>query len=437
TITPTLLLHLGGGYSQIQGYDDAPYLNFNALQQIGVSGFEQNRNFPFISGMFPAFGAQHALGGMQNVGTANGIQGHPIPQEMTNFNANTAWVKGSHSFKFGVEGYLQGNVQRPFGANLWTTGTNATALPFTALNLAGQSIGFGYASFLLGDYNSLQQNAPADYHLGKQQWALFLQDSFKVTRKLTVDYGVRWDYGTVQAEQYGRAGILGNVPNPTVGGYPGGTIFSATCKCSFVNNYPYAIGPRLGVAYQITSKTVLRAGIGVVYSFVPDLNAGPPLVGINQAGGLNSYVPLAGGAGLPQPVFPNFNPGVFPTLAFATNSAPTAVDPNGGRPPRQLPYSIGLQREITRDTVVEASYVGNRGVRGFDNGSLVRRQSRRLVDDRRSRPRPAQPGFASHLRGLRIAALHQRGRRRIPRAAEFVSGRGGALRAPAHSVSRI
>src|SRR5581483_6549081 len=105
TITPTLLLHLGGGYSQIQGYDDAPYLNFNALQQIGVSGFEQNRNFPFISGMFPAFGAQHALGGMQNVGTANGIQRHPNPQEMTNLNANTTWVKRSHSFKFGVEGY--------------------------------------------------------------------------------------------------------------------------------------------------------------------------------------------------------------------------------------------------------------------------------------------------------------------------------------------
>lgn len=362
TISPTVLLHLGTGYSQIQGYDDAPYLTFNALQQIGVAGFEQNRNFPFISGMQAAFGAQNALGGMQNVGTANAIQGHSIPQEMTNFNGNTTWVHNNHTFKFGVEGYLQGNVQRPFGQNLWTVGTNATGLPFAGLNLAGQSIGFGYASFLLGDYASLQQNAPADYHLGKQQWGFFAQDSWKATRKLTVDYGVRWDYGTVQTEQYGRAGILGNVSNPTVGGINGGTIYQATCHCDFTSNYPYAFGPRLGIAYQITPKTVLRAGIGLVYSFVPDLNAGPALSGINQAPGINSYVPLAGGAGLPQPVFPNFNAGVYPTVPFGTNSAPVAVDRSAGRPPRQTQYSLGLQREISPNLVVEASYVGNRGV---------------------------------------------------------------------------
>lgn len=360
TIGPTLLLHLGSGYSQIAGFDDAPYLTFNAQQQLGVTGFEQNRNFPYISSMVGG-GTQAALGGMQNVGTAAGIQGHPIPQEMTNFNANVTWVKQSHSLKFGTEGYLQGSVQRPFGANLWTAGTNATALPFTALNLAGQSIGFGYASFLLGDFASIQQNAPADYHLGKQQWALFAQDSWKITRRLTVDYGLRWDYGTVQTEQYGRSGILGGVANPTVGGRIGGTIYGATCHCSFTNNYPYALGPRLGVAYQITPKTVLRAGIGVVYSFVPDLNAGPALVGINQQGGLNSYVALANGAGIPQPLFPNFNAGAYPTLPFATNSAPTAVDRNAGVPPRQIQYSIGLQRELSRDLVVEASYVGNRG----------------------------------------------------------------------------
>ncbi|HJT86346.1 MAG TPA: TonB-dependent receptor [Bryobacteraceae bacterium] len=361
TVSPTVLLHLGGGYNQIAGFDDAPYLTFNAQQQIGVSGFEQNRNFPYISGMLAAFGSQHGLGGMQNVGTSNGTQGHSIPQEMTSFNANTTWVKGSHTFKFGVEGYLQGEVMRPFGANIWPTGPNATALPFTALNLAGQSIGFGYASFLLGDYNQLQQNAPADYHLGKQQWGFFAQDSFKVTRKLTVDYGLRYDYGTIQTEEGGRVGVLGNVPNPTVGGRIGGTIYGATCHCSFASSYPYAFGPRLGIAYQITPKTVLRAGFGVAYSFVPDFNSGPPLVGLNAPAGLNPYVPLAGGANLPQPVFPNFDPGVYPTLSYATNSAPPALDANAGRPPRQMQYSIGIQREITPNTVLEVSYVGNRG----------------------------------------------------------------------------
>jgi len=363
TVTPTILLHLGGGYNQIAGFDDAPYLKFNAQQQIGVSGFQQNRNFPYISGMCaPAFvGCAGALGGMQPVGTSNAIQGHPYV-ETPSFNASATWVRGSHTYKFGSEVYLQGTVQAPFDGMLWTTGTNATALPFTGLNLAGQSIGFGYASFLLGDYNTIQQNAPADYHLGKQQWGLFLQDSWKISRKLTLDYGLRWDYGTAQQEQYGRAAALGNIPNPSAGGHIGGTIYGATCNCDFTNNYPFAIGPRLGVAYQISPKTVFRAGWGVVYSFVPDLNISPPLQGINAPGGLNSYVNIAAGAAIPQPKFPNFDPGAFPTLPGSTNSAPTAVDPNAGRPPRQMQWSIGIQREIQRNLIVEASYVGNRGV---------------------------------------------------------------------------
>ncbi|MBV8844068.1 MAG: TonB-dependent receptor, partial [Bryobacterales bacterium] len=363
TITPTVLLHLGGGYNQIRGYDDAPYLTFNAQQQLGLSGFEQNRNFPYVSGMVATTGPQAALGGMQSVGTAIGIQGHPIPQEMPTFNANTTWVKENHTYKFGMEGYLQGSVQRPFGAVLLSTGTNATSLPLGGLNLAGQSIGFGYASFLLGDYNSIQQSAPADYHLGKQQWSLFAQDSWKVSRKLTFNYGVRWDYGTVQTETYGRAGFLGiNTPNPSAGGRPGATIYGATCHCSYANNYPYAIGPRIGGAYQITPKTVIRGGWGLVYGFVPDLNISPPLVGINQPGGINPFVSLGTGAPIPQPVFPTLDPGVYPTVPGSTNSAPTAVDRNAGRPPRQNQWSIGVQHEFFNNVVLEASYVGNRGV---------------------------------------------------------------------------
>ena len=373
SITPTLLLHLGGGYSTIAAPDDAPYLTFNAQQQLGLSGFEQNRNFPYIAGMCaavpglfgPAAGqCAGTLGGMQPVGTANGIQGHPLPQEMPTFNANATWIRGSHTYKIGMEGYLQGDVERPYDAVLLTTGTNATALPLSGLNLSGQSIGFGYASFLLGDYNSIQQNAPADFHRGKQQWGLFVQDSWKVTRKLTLNYGLRWDYGTVQSETYGRAAVFGaNAANPSAAGRLGGTIYGATCNCSFVNKYPYAIGPRLGAAYQVTPKTVIRGGWGFVYSFVPDFPFNPPLAGINQPGGINPYVSLGNGAGtIPQPVFPNFNAGVYPTLAGSTNSAPQILDPNAGRPPRQNQWSISVQREVSKDLVVEAAYIGNRGV---------------------------------------------------------------------------
>ena len=57
--------------------------------------------------------------------------------------------------------------------------------------------------------------------MGKQQWAIFLQDSWKVTRKLTLDYGVRWDFATANREQYGRSASLGLFPEPGGGRPPG------------------------------------------------------------------------------------------------------------------------------------------------------------------------------------------------------------------------
>ena len=356
TLTPTMLLHLGGGYNQINAFDDAPFLNFNAQQQLGLPGFEQNRNFPDFNGA-----GSTSLGGLQNIGTAAQIQSHTF-QEKPTFNANATWVRGSHTYKLGSEVYFQGTVNQPFAGVLFNTGTGPTSLPLTGLDLAGQSMGFGFASFLLGDYSSIQQNTPADYRLGKSQWGLFLQDSWKVNRKLTLDYGLRWDYGTYAQDTFGRVAALGGkVPNPSAGGRLGATIYGATCGCNFAKNYPFAIGPRLGVAYQITPKTVLRAGWGVVYSFVPDLNITPPLSGVNQPGGINPFVNIETPGAIPQPAFPTFNAGVFPTVPGSTNSAPTAVDPNAGRPPRQNQWSVGIQREISRNFVVEASYVGNRG----------------------------------------------------------------------------
>jgi hypothetical protein len=186
TLTPTLLLHLGAGYNQINAFDDAPYLNFNAQQQLGLPGFEQNRNFPDFNGA-----SSTSLGGLQNIGTAAQIQSHTF-QEKPTFNANATWVRDSHTYKAGGEVYFQGTVSQPFAGVLFNTGTGPTSLPLTGLDLAGQSMGFGFASFLLGDYSSIQQNAPADYRLGKSQWGIFLQDSWKVNRKLTLDYGLRW-----------------------------------------------------------------------------------------------------------------------------------------------------------------------------------------------------------------------------------------------------
>ena len=84
--------------------------------------------------------------------------------------------------------------------------------------------GFGFASFLLGGAQAIAINAPINLQTENYQSAVFLQDSWKVNRKLTLDYGLRWDYGTYQKEQFGRYGdFSATIPNPSASGRPGAT----------------------------------------------------------------------------------------------------------------------------------------------------------------------------------------------------------------------
>jgi hypothetical protein len=204
--------------------------------------------------------------------------------------------------------------------------------------------------------------------LGKSAWAIFAQDTWKVTRKFTLDYGLRWDYQSYLREQCGRiASFSPTTPNPSAGGLPGAVIFEGNgpgrCNCDLASVYPYAFGPRLGAAYQITRKTVLRAGWGISYGQTAAENH----VSMN-IGSKNPFSsPTYGEPGIiwkngpPTPVaWPNFDPGQFPTSGTLT--PPTiAIDRSAGRPPRMIQWSISLQHEIFKNLAVEAAYVGNRG----------------------------------------------------------------------------
>jgi len=167
-----------------------------------------------------------------------------------------------------------------------------------------------------------------------------------------------------------------DLPNPIVGGRIGYVRYEGTCHCSFNDNYPYAIGPRIGAAYQINSKTVFRAGGGISYASISDqagLNSSAadffsitsPAYGV-AAGLLRDGDPYAVGNrfGNPPVVWPNFTP------PYPTPAAPGVIPPaiqfisiakNAGRLPRIFQWSIGFQREITKDLAVDAYYVGNRG----------------------------------------------------------------------------
>jgi len=369
TVTPTVLLHFGGGYQDSGLLTFAPTTNYDVTKELGLKGPFQPYTFPNFSGMLSTIGITPAYGGLKNLGEIiQGLQ-NTLMQKPTAV-AGLTWVKNNHTYKFGAEMRLQGY---PNYNVLGTNGTyafsaNETALPYlNTTTVGGSTIGFPYASFLLGLVDSANIRVPAVARLGNQEWGIYAQDTWKVTRKFTLDYGLRYDYSTYQKEQYGRqANFSATTPNPNAGRIPGAAIYEASCNCSFAHNYPWAFGPRLGLAYQITPKTVARAGFCIIYNGTANNNIATRAVTSSNpfsspafgepAMVLSQGVPFTAA----QIAWPNFSPGYYPLPGLA--GPPIYIDPNGGRPARQYEWSIGLQREIVRNLVVEATYVGNRGI---------------------------------------------------------------------------
>jgi hypothetical protein len=378
-LSPTKLLHLGAGYRS--NYFLVPsvtrtgqIVNYNAEKELGLVGGIENKFFPAMSGFL---NTANGTGGMKAIGSEAGS--NQITQSPS-FNAYMSWVKNNHSYKYGsefrTEGYppiIDGNTDGVYSFSAAETGQ-----PFQSAAVQGANVGFGYASFLLGQVDSIVMSNPTHPRIGKKQLGLYAQDTWKVTNRFTLDYGLRYDYSTYLKEQYGRAPEFSPTAIHPIAKIPGAAIYEGDgpghCNCDIAKNYPWGFGPRLGAAYQITKKTVFRAGFGIVYSGTATNNNSAG----NLAGSTATTSPTTFGVAVttlaqgiptsfrPAP-WPSFDPGYFPTVPrgsalLTPGPGPVWMDPNAGRPARQYQWSIGFQREVTRNTVVDLTYVGNRGI---------------------------------------------------------------------------
>jgi len=381
TITPTLLMHIGAGLLQTTVYTE-PQHTYNQSQLFGNNSFYVPY-FPSITGA-----SSFTLGGL-GVGLGNGGFG-ALWQKDTKptFTNSFTWVKGNHTYKFGGELIFEGlplaNTSRANGVFGFAAAESAD--PFsTGVAYQNGSTGFGYGSFLLGAYNSLAVSPQDTLKLGNHAFGLYAQDSWKVTHKLTIDYGLRYDYATLLSEEHGRMQDAAfGLPDPAIANRIGTVVYGGDCKatpgCNGLNsNYPYALGPRLGIAYQIDKNTVLRLGAGITYGAssnnaylsysVPDfytyndqaqagIPAGEPLKYGNPFAVGNPF----GNAPLK---WPNFAP-LFPFQTAPGYTPPSSpfisIDRNAGRLPRQIQWSLGVQRQLAKGLVVDIAYVGNRGV---------------------------------------------------------------------------
>jgi len=324
--------------------------NWNSQLGFGDSGAN---TFPIISfSDNSAYGHNETFLGSTWQGNLNGA--------IITTGDSVTWTKGRHNFTFGGD----------FAAHQVNSrsGSGALSFDFSYLNTAGAGYpydGFGYASFLLGNSDKASESVPYNLYGRQKALALFAQDSYKVTQKLTLSMGLRWNYNFRFHEKYGRWANFDQTAISPIYGIPGTLVFAKNGSDSFEKNeYARNFGPSFGFAYQMLPKTVVRGSFGLIFnpvgvSFFTGVPDGfVPQLGTNTAQNFN------------WDQVPNGYPGVLQVATTSTD--PTSLFPEVAVDPRALrlgyseAFNFGIQQELTPNTRFELSYVGNRGHRLTD-----------------------------------------------------------------------
>ena len=328
----------------------------NVVGQLGIGQYPTN--VPFDWGV-PGLGAS----GISNAGE---IQSWENWDAHANIRDNFAWIVGKHSFKFGGE-YARirfNGLNNTYGPGSYSFTGQYTTGSQTAAPTPQNAI----ADLLMG--NITQDTGLFGSQVFRLRWnyvGLFAEDTWKLTSKLTLTYGIRWEDQTPPVSKddditnlifkwdnsmtpyYCRAGS----GDPYRGGQgylaPQGISFISNGTCNSVfNNDPLNFAPRLGVAYSLNSKTVLRGGAGIFFAhdigngFIElDRNIPWSLIQQNHANPVQPNLTLA--APFPPPALPSF------TSAEEQNE-PTS---------RSYQWSFGIQRQLYQNATLEVTYVGS------------------------------------------------------------------------------
>ena len=388
--TPNILNQAKWGYARYNGPTFNPNDNSKyAATTMGMSGLptgQASNMFPFVT--FPSGTAEPT--------NWNGATENRTTAENYTFLDNLQWNVGKHSFTFGGNlAWMLYNVNNATNGGS-TPITLAAAVTETAqLNnafTASTGTGHAYASFLLGqiDKGSFTQYLQQEFGARFRAISPYVQDDWKMTNKLTVNLGLRYDfYPTVTEIHNAESFFNPNLANPATGlngalAYTGSG--AGTCNCSTpANNYYKNFGPRLGFAYQIDPATVIRASYGIMFSHggaVGGLNTSIGTLGFSAAPAFSvngsdvTTMPglLAGGSGA-IPAFtgatgvasgPAYGTGYLATATLgATTGTPSSMtydDPYyGGRAPEFENWSFGIQQQLTNSMALNITYVGSEG----------------------------------------------------------------------------
>ncbi len=375
-ITPSLVLDIRASYVRF------PYDRLESFPNISLSktfGFPayMDQQIPIIHGgpgtSIPSFG-------ISGYTTASGL--HILSTEDDYLlTPNLSWVKGKHTLKFGADWRdMQDTYYQTFDGGSFSFNNNFTA----ANGLNPGATGNGLASMLLGYGSSGSETAFSVPWESLRYQGYYVEDTWQATSKLTVTAGVRWEIPGVWTERYNRVSSFNPTEvNPalqadgiTLNGRPilGAVDFANTSEHpdkGMMKEHFDLVAPRLGLAYRLGDRTVIRAGAGIYYLPSNTYFANAPWgQTINQYG--TSWLSTLDGGVTPYYTISNPFPNGFNqtpgNLPHAQAQAALIGGSIGQTPllnlayPYQGQWNFTVQRQLPAGMALEAAYAGNTGV---------------------------------------------------------------------------
>ncbi|RPJ60893.1 MAG: hypothetical protein EHM23_08855 [Acidobacteria bacterium] len=366
SVSPTTLNHFAIGYNRFRNanqsnsfLDGRDWAALLGMQNVGGSSFPEMS----FSALDPVLLGPNRRYGHQGTGNE--------PNGSTIISDDFSLIRGSHSLRFGGEHrryYM--NVQSVDTPGLYNFHNENTALPGF-----DTSTGFAYASFLVG----AARNASVGVNrltegIRSRTTAFYVQDDWKVRPNFTLNLGLRWDIPQPFTEAAGRMSALNpNKPNPGADNFPGALEFLGDCpgcngRDSFGEIYWKEFGPRVGFAWSVGQKTVVRGGYGINYA--------PPILDawhfgwFNGFDGSNNINTRSASRFLQDPSY-NWDTPYPQFTATLPNFDPSQQNgdfipfypPETNRWPMTQNWNFGVQRELPWETRLEVNYVGTKGTR--------------------------------------------------------------------------
>lgn len=277
-------------------------------------------------------------------------------------------IRGGHNFAFGVQVITFGvsNMNAADASLSFPTSMTQGPDPTSPVSTTG----YGFASFLLGTGSGGGVTITGQDMAQKQYYAGHLQDNWRLTPKLTLNLGVRYDYQGAVTERYNRISYFDpRAPNPisaAVGfNVPGELVFTTPARRGLYGVPVTNFAPRLGLAYRMTDKLVLRLGYGIFFIPAFQENSPPILDGFTQT---TPYVGTVDGI-TPVNLLSNPFPAglVFPPGRSLGGMTNVGLSPDDVEPYRPTPYvnqwALGFQYQVSANNRLEVDYVGNHGVK--------------------------------------------------------------------------